>query len=302
MFPQTQSHLDVLEDESIHIFREVAAEYQKPVLLYSIGKDSSVLLHLASKAFAPAPIPFPMLHVDTGYKFPLMIKFRDQMAQHYKMELIVARNEKAIAEGMNPLDWGTDACCGALKTRPLLDTLKSHKFDAAIGGARRDEEKSRAKERLFSFRDVHGQWDPRNQRPELWKLWNGRLKEGESVRVFPLSNWTERDVWSYIQREDIPLVPLYYAKQRQVVEKNGQWLPVDEHAIGQRLTGAKKTATCRFRTLGCVPCTGASLSNAKTLSEVVEEVVQAKTSERGQRLIDQGSDDAMERKKREGYF
>lgn len=302
MAPLTQSHLDVLEDESIHIFREVAAEFAKPVLLYSVGKDSSVLLHLARKAFAPAKIPFPLLHVDTGYKFPAMIEFRDQMADRYGVELIVARNEAAIAAGTNPIDMGTQSCCAQLKTQALLGAIAKNQFDAAIGGARRDEEKSRAKERIFSFRNAFGQWDPRNQRPELWRNWNARLNPGESVRVFPLSNWTERDVWSYIAREDIPIVPLYFAQQRQVIDIDGRSMPYDEHPLKKRLEGEVSTMTCRFRTLGCVPCTGVAPSTATNFDEVIAEVTSSRTSERGERLIDHASDDAMERKKRDGYF
>ncbi|MCB1043150.1 MAG: sulfate adenylyltransferase subunit CysD [Acidobacteria bacterium] len=298
----TTSHIDALEDEAIHILREVAAEFQKPVLLYSVGKDSTVLLHLAKKAFAPASIPFPLLHVDTGYKFPEMIAFRDEMARQYGVRLIVARNEMAIEAGANPLDLGTDACCAQLKTQPLLEALRKHAFDAAIGGARRDEEKSRAKERIFSFRDQHGQWDPRNQRPELWKLWNSRLKQGESVRVFPLSNWTERDIWQYLRRESLPLVPLYFAKERPLKRVNQQWLPLENHPLHHRLEGEEHWISCRFRTLGCVPCTAAHPSHAANLDEVIAEVQAATTSERGGRLIDQGSDDAMERKKQAGYF
>jgi sulfate adenylyltransferase subunit 2 len=293
-------HLEALEAESIQIFREVAAQFRNPVLLYSIGKDSSVLVHLARKAFHPGPIPFPLLHVDTGYKFKEMLTFRDQFAASIGARLIVHRNEEAIADGAHPLKLGVARCCGALKTGALLEALSKYEFDAAIGGARRDEERSRAKERVFSFRDGFGQWDPRNQRPELWNLYNGEIAEGESMRVFPLSNWTERDVWQYIREQNIPIVPLYYARQRQVVRRGPNWIPIDNPSdirAGETVT----TEWVRFRTLGCMPCTGAVQSQATTIDEIVDEAAAATRSERETRVIDHGAN-TMEDKKREGYF
>jgi sulfate adenylyltransferase subunit 2 len=295
------SHLKVLESESIHILREVAATFARPVLLYSIGKDSSVLLRLCQKAFHPAPIPFPLLHVDTGYKFKEMYEFRDKICAELKVKLIVHRNEPAIAKGVNPFDLGTQKCCGFLKTEALLQGLKNGAFEAAIGGARRDEERSRAKERIYSFRDKQGQWDPKNQRPEIWNLYNSRINEGESIRVFPLSNWTESDVWHYIYLEKIPIVPLYFAKPRPVVVRGEQLIPVEP---GNRLRPGEKPedVMCRFRTLGCSPCTGAIRSNATTLEAVMEEVLALTVSERSTRIIDHDVDGSMELKKREGYF
>ena len=294
------NHLDVLEDEAIFILREVAAEFRKPVILYSIGKDSSVLVHLARKAFHPAPIPFPLLHIDTGYKFKEMIAFRDRFAVEIGARLIVHRNEEAIAAGAHPLKLGVARCCGQLKTAALLEALKQHDFDAAIGGARRDEERSRAKERVFSFRDSFGQWDPKNQRPELWHLFNTRVFEGESMRVFPLSNWTESDIWHYIQREDIPIVGLYFAKERAVVRRGVNLIPADD--VGNLKDGEEPTTMCvRFRTLGCAPCTGAVASEATTLEEIAIEADAAIRSERETRVIDHGSN-TMEDKKKEGYF
>ncbi|HEX4999971.1 MAG TPA: sulfate adenylyltransferase subunit CysD [Terriglobia bacterium] len=294
------THLQALEAESIYILREVVAQFRNPVLLYSIGKDSSVLLHLARKAFHPGPIPFPLLHIDTGYKFKEMLQFRDEFTASIGARLIVHRNEEAIADGAHPLKLGVARCCGALKTGALLEALSKYEFDAAIGGARRDEERSRAKERVFSFRDGFGQWDPRNQRPELWNLYNGEIAEGESMRVFPLSNWTERDVWQYIREQDIPIVPLYYARQRQVVRRGTNWIPIDDPADvrpGETLT----TEWVRFRTLGCMPCTGAVLSQALTIDDIVDEAAAATRSERETRVIDHGAN-TMEDKKREGYF
>ena len=294
------NHLDVLEDEAIFILREVAAEFRKPVILYSIGKDSSVLVHLARKAFYPAPIPFPLLHIDTGYKFKEMIAFRDRFAAEIGARLIVHRNEEAIAAGAHPLKLGVARCCGQLKTAALLEALDQHDFDAAIGGARRDEERSRAKERVFSFRDSFGQWDPKNQRPELWHLFNTRVFEGESMRVFPLSNWTESDIWHYIQREDIPIVGLYFAKEREVVRRGVNLIPADD--VGNLKDGEEPTTMCvRFRTLGCAPCTGAVASEATTLDEIAIEADAAVRSERETRVIDHGSN-TMEDKKKEGYF
>jgi sulfate adenylyltransferase subunit 2 len=294
------THLQALESESIYILREVVAQFRNPVLLYSIGKDSSVLVHLARKAFHPGPIPFPLLHIDTGYKFKEMIEFRDQFAKSIGARLIVHRNEPAIAEGAHPLKLGVARCCGKLKTGALLEALEKYAFDAAIGGARRDEERSRAKERVFSLRDAFGQWDPRNQRAELWDLYNGEIIEGESMRVFPLSNWTERDVWQYIQQESIPIVPLYYAKQRQVVFRGTNWIPVDD-ATEVRSGETPVTEWVRFRTLGCMPCTGAVKSHACTIEDIVTEASAATRSERETRVIDHGAN-TMEDKKREGYF
>ncbi|MCB1044205.1 MAG: sulfate adenylyltransferase subunit CysD [Acidobacteria bacterium] len=296
------NHIDALESEAIFILREVVAECQRPVMLYSIGKDSSVLLRLAQKAFAPGAIPFPLLHVDTGFKFPEMIAFRDQIAKELGLELLVWRNEDAIREGMNPYDYGRQACCGALKTTALLDALKHYAFDAAFGGARRDEEKSRAKERVFSFRDRSGQWDPKNQRPELWHVFNTLVRDGESMRVFPLSNWTERDIWNYIRRESIPLVSLYLAQERKVLETSNGWIGLDDFPFTDRHADEATSHMCRYRSLGCMPCTAALPSDAESLDQVVQEMIEVTTSERALRMIDHDTDDAMEQKKREGYF
>jgi len=294
------AHLEQLESEAIHIMREVVAEFRNPVLLYSVGKDSSVLLRLAQKAFYPGQLPFPLMHVDTGYKFPEMISFRDEMVASLGAKLIVQRNEDAITNGMHPNLQGVARCCGALKTSALLTGLEKHGFDAAFGGARRDEEKSRAKERIFSFRDEFGQWDPKNQRPELWQLYNGRIHEGESVRVFPLSNWSELDIWQYIQQENIPIVPLYYAKPRMMVERGKHLIPVDNNTMLKDGEVAKPVMS-RFRTLGCSPCTGAIRSDATTLDGIIREMTVVKRSERETRLIDHGAN-SMEDKKKEGYF
>ena len=299
---RASTHLKRLEAESIHIFREVAAECQRPVLLYSIGKDSSVLLRLAQKAFYPAPIPFPLLHIDTGYKFREMIEFRDRYTAELGVKLIVHTNRAALEEGANPFAWGTQRCCGALKTQALLDGLREGGFDAAIGGARRDEERSRAKERIFSFRDTRGQWDPRNQRPELWNLFNTRIHAGESLRVFPLSNWTEIDIWQYIHAENIPIVPLYFAKPRPMLMRGDSLLPVEQPFI-PRLPGEKvQMVKCRMRSLGCSPCTGAIRSDAETVPEIIEELLSVRRSERQNRIIDHDQDGSMELKKQEGYF
>ncbi len=296
------SHLRQLEAESIHVMREVAAESQRPVLLYSIGKDSSVLLRLAQKAFYPGPIPFPLLHIDTGYKFREMIEFRDRYTAELGVKLIVHTNEAARAEGANPLAWGTQRCCGALKTTALLDALRIGRFDIAMGGARRDEERSRAKERVFSFRDSRGQWDPRNQRPELWNLYNARIHSGESLRVFPLSNWTELDVWQYIHAEQIPIVPLYLAKLRPMLVRGDSLIPV-EHRFGPQVMEEKpQLVMCRMRSLGCTPCTGAIRSDADTVPRIIEELVTMRRSERQNRVIDHDQDGSMEVKKQEGYF
>jgi sulfate adenylyltransferase subunit 2 len=291
----------MLEAESIHILREVAAEFQRPVMLYSIGKDSSVMVRLAQKAFHPGRIPFPLLHVDTTYKFREMIEFRDRFCADIGAKLIVHTNKAAIEAGANPFDLGTQKCCGLLKTRALLDALAEGDFDAAIGGARRDEEKSRAKERVYSFRDSHGQWDPKNQRPELWNLFNSRLSPGESIRVFPLSNWTELDVWQYIHLENIPIVPLYFAKEREMIVRGSSLIPV-EVDIPMRPGERRERVMCRMRSLGCSPCTGAIYSEADTLPKIIEEMILVRRSERENRVIDFDQEGSMELKKREGYF
>jgi sulfate adenylyltransferase subunit 2 len=300
--PSTRlNHLRTLESESIYILREAVAEFARPVMLYSIGKDSSVMLRLAQKAFFPGKIPFPLLHVDTGYKFPEMIEFRDSYTRQIGAELIVHKNQEALDAGANPLSLGTQKCCGLLKTKSLLDALAEEGFDAAFGGARRDEEKSRAKERIYSFRDSLGQWDPKNQRPELWSIFNSRIDKGESIRVFPLSNWTELDVWLYIQREQIPIVPLYFAREREVVLRNNAIVVI--HSREQLLPGEKThLVKCRMRSLGCVPCTGAIRSDADTLPKIIEEMFSFRRSERENRVIDHDEEGSMELKKREGYF
>jgi len=298
---QRKNHLRALEAESIYILREAVAEFARPVMLYSIGKDSSVMLRLAQKAFFPGKIPFPLLHVDTSYKFPEMIEFRDRYTKELGAELIVHHNLEALRDGANPFSLGTQKCCGLLKTKSLLDALSDGGFTAAFGGARRDEEKSRAKERIYSFRDAHGQWDPKNQRPELWNIFNSRIDKGESIRVFPLSNWTELDIWLYIHAENIPIVPLYYAKEREVVERGGSLLLV--YSKDDLLPGEKtKTVKCRMRSLGCMPCTGAIRSEASTVPEIIEEMVTFRRSERENRAIDHDEEGSMELKKREGYF
>jgi sulfate adenylyltransferase subunit 2 len=295
-------HLRLLEAESIHIMREVASEFQRPVMLYSIGKDSSVLLRLAQKAFHPAPIPFPLLHIDTTYKFREMIEFRDRYTAEIGARLIVYTNREAIGEGANPFRLGTQRCCGLLKTKALLDGLRQGSFDAAIGGARRDEEKSRAKERVFSFRDEKGQWDPKNQRPELWNLFNARIHPGESLRIFPLSNWTEMDIWQYIHAENIPIVPMYFAQEREVLVR-GESLILLEQPFIPVLPGEKpQVVRCRMRSLGCSPCTGAIRSDADTIPKIIEELVSFRRSERENRVIDHDQEGSMEIKKREGYF
>jgi sulfate adenylyltransferase subunit 2 len=296
------THLKQLEAESIHIIREVAAEFEKPVMLYSIGKDSSVLVRLAQKAFAPGKLPFPLLHIDTTWKFRAMIEFRDRFCKEQGLDLTVHTNHDAIREGINPFDHGSQKYTTALKTQALLQALKKGGYDAAFGGARRDEEKSRAKERVYSFRDKLGQWDPKGQRPELWNLYNGKIKKGESIRVFPLSNWTELDVWQYIYLEQIPIVPLYFAAPRPVVEREGTLVMVDDDRMRLHANEKPKDEWVRFRTLGCYPLTGAVRSRAASLPEIIREMLLAKQSERQGRLIDHDEDGSMETKKREGYF
>ena len=298
---QRLTHLRLLEAESIHILREVAAEFARPVMLYSIGKDSSVMLRLAQKAFYPDKIPFPLLHVDTGYKFQEMIEFRDRYTAQIGVRLIVHQNRRALDEGANPFRLGTQKCCGLLKTRALLEALTEGGFDAAFGGARREEEKSRAKERVYSFRDALGQWDPKNQRPELWNLFNGRIDKGESIRVFPLSNWTELDVWHYIHLERIAVVPLYFAKLREMVVRGETLIPV-EHDIPLAPGERPQWVMCRMRSLGCAPCTGAVLSEADTVPKIIAELAALRRSERENRIIDHDQEGSMELKKREGYF
>jgi sulfate adenylyltransferase subunit 2 len=296
------SHLDLLEAESIHIFREVAAEFRKPVLLYSIGKDSSVLLHLATKAFAPSRLPFPLLHIDTTWKFRDMIAFRDRRARELGLELIVHVNAEGQARGIDPFSQGSALYTDVMKTQALRQAIERHGFDAAIGGARRDEEKSRAKERVFSHRSATHRWEPKNQRPELWSLYNTRLAERESMRVFPLSNWMELDIWQYIHRENIPLVPLYFAAERPVVERNGAWIMVDDDRFPLRPGEQPQRRSIRFRTLGCYPLTGAIESTAATLDEVLAETMVCQVSERQGRIIDHDQTASMEKKKQEGYF
>lgn len=295
-------HLDELEAESIHIFREVAANFQRPVMLYSIGKDSSVLLHLLRKAFYPAPLPIPLLHVDTTWKFREMIAFRDRLVTAGDVQLLVHINEEGVRQGISPLTHGAAVHTDVMKTAALKQALDKYRFDAAIGGARRDEEKSRAKERIFSFRNEHHHWDPKRQRPELWNLYNTHIHKGESVRVFPLSNWTEMDVWHYIRRESIPVVPLYFAKERPVVWRDGAWIMVDDERLVLQDSERIEHRMVRFRTLGCYPLTGAVESTAGTLDEVIAEMAESRSSERQGRLIDHDSSASMERKKQEGYF
>src|SRR5215472_7069073 len=295
------NHIQALEVESIYILREAAAEFARPVMLYSIGKDSSVMLRLAQKAFYPGKIPFPLLHIDTSYKFPEMIAFRDRYTRELGAQLIVHQNRDALQAGANPFALGTQRCCGLLKTRALLDALEAGGFTAAFGGARRDVEKSRAEERFYSFRDAHGQWDPKNQRPELWNLFNSKINKGESIRVFPLSNWTELDIWLYIHAENIPIVPLYYAREREAVRRGESILLLQ---TGMRLLPGERARTikCRMRSLGCVPCTGAIQSDADTVPKIIEEMLAFRKSERENRVIDHDEEGSMEIKKREGYF
>ncbi|WP_122468909.1 sulfate adenylyltransferase subunit CysD [Brevundimonas lutea] len=296
------SHLDALEAEAIHIFREVAATCARPVMLYSIGKDSSVLLHTAIKAFAPGPVPFPLLHVDTGWKFREMIAFRDRMAAEHGLDLKVHMNPDGVRDGVGPFSHGSSVHTHVMKTLGLRQALDAGRYDAAFGGARRDEEKSRAKERIFSFRDRNHGWDPKNQRPEMWRVFNTRVADGESMRVFPLSNWTELDVWQYIQREAIPIVPLYFAKPRPVVERDGMLIMADDERMALRPGESIEQRVVRFRTLGCYPLTGAIESEAATLDDIIAEMQVSRTSERQGRLIDRDEAGSMEKKKREGYF
>ena len=295
-------HLRRLEAESIHVMREVVAQFRKPVMLYSIGKDSSVMLHLAMKAFYPAKPPFPLLHVDTTWKFREMISFRDQRAADLGLELLVHTNPDGLRDGVGPISHGSAVHTDIMKTQALKQALDHHGFDGAFGGARRDEEKSRAKERVFSFRTLDHRWDPKNQRPELWSLYNGRIAEGESIRVFPLSNWTELDIWEYIYREDIPVVPLYFAKPRPVVHRDGGLIMVDDDRLPLEPGETPEMRSVRFRTLGCYPLTGAIESQAESLPEVIGEMLLATTSERQGRVIDRDASASMEDKKQEGYF
>jgi len=296
------THLKALEAESIQIMREVAAEFDNPVMLYSIGKDSSVLLHLARKAFYPGKIPFPLMHVDTNWKFKEMIEFRDSLAKKYDFELLVHKNPEGMAMGMSPFEHGSAKHTDVMKTQGLKQALDKHGFDAAFGGARRDEEKSRAKERVYSFRDKKHRWDPKNQRPELWNIYNSKVDRGESIRVFPLSNWTELDIWQYIYQEQIEMVPLYFSAPRPVVERDGSLIMVDDERMPLEEGEVPEIKNVRFRTLGCYPLTGAIESEAKTLPEIIQEMLLTTTSERQGRVIDNDSAGSMEKKKMEGYF
>ncbi|HCF79186.1 MAG: sulfate adenylyltransferase subunit CysD [Glaciecola sp.] len=298
----TITHLKQLEAESIHIFREVAAEFDNPVMLYSVGKDSSVLLHLARKAFAPGKIPFPLLHVDTTWKFREMIEFRDRMADKHNLDLLVHINQEGVDAGVGPFSHGSAKHTDIMKTNSLKQALNKYKFDAAFGGARRDEEKSRAKERVYSFRDEHHRWDPKNQRPELWNIYNSQVNKGESIRVFPMSNWTELDIWQYIYLENIEIPSLYLAKPRPVVERDGTLFMVDDERMPLAEGETPMMKSVRFRTLGCYPLTGAVESTADTLPEVIQEMLLTTTSERQGRVIDHDSSGSMEKKKMEGYF
>ena len=293
------THLKQLESESIHIMREVVAEFERPVMLYSVGKDSSCMVRLAQKAFHPGKIPFPLMHVDTGYKFREMYAFRDKFVKEIGADLIVHSHEQAGVA--SPFELGTQKCCAILKTQGLVEAIKKNKFDAAFGGARREEEKSRAKERVFSFRDELGQWDPKNQRPELWSLYNARVNKGESIRVFPISNWTELDVWQYIYMENIPVVPMYFAREQEMIVRDDQLIPLDG-PIPLKAGEKPQKVLSRFRTLGCYPCTGAIRSSAKTVAEIIEEMMTIRVSERSTRVIDHDAEGSMEMKKREGYF
>lgn len=296
------THLKQLEAESIHIIREVVSEFEKPVMLYSIGKDSAVMLQLALKAFYPGKPPFPLLHIDTTWKFGEMIRFRDRLARELGLELLVYTNQQGVRDGVSPFSVGSKKHTDIMKTQALRQALDKYQFDAAFGGARRDEEKSRAKERVYSFRDKHHRWDPKNQRPELWNLYNGRIDKGESIRVFPLSNWTELDVWQYIHLEAIPIVPLYFAAERPVVRREGVYIMVDDERMPLEPGETPELKRVRFRTLGCYPLTGAVESAATTLPGIIQEMLLARTSERQGRIIDYDQAGSMEQKKREGYF
>ena len=302
MTEYTLTHLKQLEAESIHIIREVAAEFEKPVMLYSIGKDSAVMLHLTMKAFYPGKPPFPLMHVDTTWKFREMIKFRDQMINKLGLELLVYINQDGVDQGIGPFTHGSKKHTDVMKTDALKQALDKYQFDAAFGGARSDEEKSRAKERVYSFRDKNHRWDPKNQRPELWNIYNGKIDKGESIRVFPLSNWTELDIWQYIHLENIPIVPLYFSRERPVVERDGMLLMVDDERMPIAENEKVEMKKVRFRTLGCYPLTGAVESDATTLPEIIQEMLLTTTSERQGRLIDHDQAGSMEQKKREGYF
>ena len=294
--------LSYLEAEAIHIFREVVAQCESPVMLYSIGKDSSVMLHLARKAFYPGPIPFPLLHIDTGWKFREMITFRDDTVRQLGLKLLVHTNAEGQREGINPFDSGSAHYTQVMKTEALKQAMRLHRFEAAFGGARRDEETSRAKERIFSFRTAAQEWDPKNQRPEFWNIYNGRVKDGESIRVFPLSNWTELDIWAYIQQEEIPIVPLYFAQDHDAVERDGSLIVVHDDRMRLQPGERPVRQRLRFRSLGCYPLTGAMPSNATTIADIIAEMRDVRTSERGGRLIDRDEASSMEKKKREGYF
>lgn len=302
MSDERLTHLKQLEAESIHIIREVAAEFENPVMLYSIGKDSAVMLHLAMKAFYPAKLPFPLMHVNTGWKFKDMITFRDEMVKKNGLELIEHKNLEGVAQNINPFDHGSSKYTDIMKTQALKQALDKYKFDAAFGGARRDEEKSRAKERVYSFRDSKHRWDPKNQRPELWNIYNGKVNQSESIRVFPLSNWTELDIWQYIYLEQIPIVPLYFSAQRPVVERNGTLIMIDDERFPLKEGEVPEMKSVRFRTLGCYPLTGAVESSADTLPEIIQEMLLTTSSERQGRMIDHDEAGSMEKKKQEGYF
>lgn len=299
--PRTVTHLKALEAESIHIIREVAAEFENPVMLYSIGKDSSVMLRLAQKAFHPAPLPFPLLHVDTTFKFQQMYTFRDKVVEETGIDLRIHKNPEAVAQNINPFDHGSSVHTNMWKTEGLKQALAAGGYDAAFGGARREEEKSRAKERVYSFRDKFNQWDPKNQRPELWNLYNGKINEGESIRVFPLSDWTELDIWQYVYLEEIPVVPLYFAQKRPVVDRNGALIMVDDERMPVE-PGEVRHEMVRFRTLGCYPLSGAVRSEAKNVPEIIREMMLTRSSERKDRLIDYDEEGSMEKKKQDGYF
>ena len=296
------SHLDKLESESIHIIREVASEFDNPVMLYSIGKDSSVMLHLAQKAFYPSKIPFKLMHIDTTWKFKEMINFRDEIAKKYNLDLLIHINQEGVRNNINPISSGSKIHTDVMKTQSLIQALDKYKFDAAFGGARRDEEKSRAKERIFSFRDKKHRWDPKNQKPELWNLFNTKIDKGESVRVFPLSNWTEIDIWQYIYQENIPLVPLYFSKIRPIIRRNNMMIMVDDDRLKIKENEKIEQKKVRFRTLGCYPLTAAVESDATTVGEIIIELLESKYSERQGRLIDNDQIGSMEKKKQEGYF